>query len=154
MIWRVRLGRLPVRDTLDKMGIDLHSVLCPRCAKEVESLNHALFLCDEVNKLWREVARWWREDAANFGSLEDLLESSTNGEVTNHKPKLWKEVVWAFLYLIWSHRNRIIFKREQRKLSDLVLEFQRKSFEWIASRIHGKHLDWVTWLSDPERVLR
>ena len=88
------------------------------------------------------------------GSLVDLLELCNNGGTMVSKPKLWRELVWSFLYLIWSHRNRIVFEKDQTKMEDLVLEFQRKSYEWIAPRIHGVHLDWATWLTDPGRVLR
>ncbi|KAJ9547212.1 LOW QUALITY PROTEIN: hypothetical protein OSB04_019755 [Centaurea solstitialis] len=35
--WRVRNGRIPTRDVLDKMGIDLHSTLCPLCSEVVET---------------------------------------------------------------------------------------------------------------------
>ena len=51
-MWRVRLGRIPCRDNLDRMGIDLNSTLCPRCGDEVETIDHALVTCPEVKRLW------------------------------------------------------------------------------------------------------
>ncbi|GJV37659.1 hypothetical protein Tco_1410136 [Tanacetum coccineum] len=51
----VRVGqdidRLPVKDELDKKGIDLHSVLCLVCDNAYESIDHEIVLCSEVMKL-------------------------------------------------------------------------------------------------------
>ena len=101
------MGRIPTREALDKLGIDLHSLLCPRCEKEVESINHAFFWCDEVNKIWQEAARW-SINFANIGSVEELLEFSNGGETSGNRPRFWKEVAWSLIYLIWSQRNNVV----------------------------------------------
>ncbi|KAJ9535897.1 hypothetical protein OSB04_un000953 [Centaurea solstitialis] len=49
--WWANLGRLPTRMELARIGVDLHSTLCPRCGNGVESLDHALFRCKPVYKL-------------------------------------------------------------------------------------------------------
>lgn len=146
------MGRIPCRAVLDKMGLDINSTLCPRSEKEVESVEHALVQCEEVNKMWQEVARWWSIDLGSIGSLHDILEWN-NDSGGNGRPKLWTEVTWAFIYLVWSHRNRIVFNQELRKLRDLFFEFQRKSFEWVARRIRRKKIEWNQWLAEPRCVL-
>ena len=88
LIWKVRLGRIPTREYLDKIGIDLHSVLCPRCLKEVGPINHALCLCEEVRKFWQEVARWWSVNLESIDSIDSLLEAGNNREGNAHKSKL------------------------------------------------------------------
>lgn len=47
-IWRLSLGKLPVREYLNHIGFDLHSVLCPRCGLEVESLDHCFATCSNL----------------------------------------------------------------------------------------------------------
>ncbi|KAJ9545437.1 hypothetical protein OSB04_025144 [Centaurea solstitialis] len=42
-IWRPMLGRLPVRVELDRKGVDLDSVLCPRCRSMEKSVQHTFF---------------------------------------------------------------------------------------------------------------
>lgn len=51
-VWRLMLGRLPSRMMLEHfcLGIDLDSLLYPRCNMEVESIKHALISCMEVKK--------------------------------------------------------------------------------------------------------
>ena len=41
-LWRAKLGRLPSRSVLDKMRVDLDSTICPRCEREMETIEHAL----------------------------------------------------------------------------------------------------------------
>ena len=93
LIWRVKLGRIPVRQALDKRGLDLHPTLCPRCEKEVESVNHTLFQCEEVHKVWQKMARWWSKDIENFTSLTELLASCDGIEANGYGQKFWKEAV-------------------------------------------------------------
>ena len=116
MIWRVKLGRIPTREVLDKMGINMNSVICPRCSRETESINHALFRCEEVIKMWQRVARWWNVDVEHIDSVGELRTMSSDAVENVRTPKLWKEMLWHFLYLVWSHRNRLVFKKEQRTL--------------------------------------
>ena len=144
------MGRIPTREVLDKMGIELNSTLCPRCSEAVESVDHALFKCTKVHNIWVAVAKWWKVDISSVSSIYDLLESTS----TSDKPWLWEEVTWAFIYLIWSHRNRVVFENFERKLEDLFLDFQRKCFEWVERRIGACKIEWNSWLSNPESGLR
>ncbi|GJT85273.1 RNA-directed DNA polymerase, eukaryota [Tanacetum coccineum] len=42
-LWRLSLNKLPSRVNLDKKGIDVDSLLCPICNKDVEMVNHLFF---------------------------------------------------------------------------------------------------------------
>ncbi|XP_071688022.1 uncharacterized protein [Rutidosis leptorrhynchoides] len=71
-MWRVQKNRLPVRIELDNKGIDLHTVLCPFCNNEPESIQHALFSCKTAADIWEKVRLWWRLDKLPFVSYSDL----------------------------------------------------------------------------------
>ena len=73
-----------------------------------------------------------------------------NGLLYGNDAKLWKATVWVFVYFIWSQRNSLVFKKDQRKLVDLFFEFQRKSYEWIVARTPNKKVEWNLWLSKPD----
>ncbi|XP_071718172.1 uncharacterized protein [Rutidosis leptorrhynchoides] len=47
-IWRARKNRIASLIELDKRGIDLHTVRCPLCDDDVETVNHALLFCKHV----------------------------------------------------------------------------------------------------------
>nr|GEW09584.1 RNA-directed DNA polymerase, eukaryota, reverse transcriptase zinc-binding domain protein [Tanacetum cinerariifolium] len=59
-VWRALKGRLPVREELDKRGIDLDSVLCPSCTNAVKSCAHCLVTCDLAMSVWNKIFSWWR----------------------------------------------------------------------------------------------
>nr|GEW04179.1 zinc finger, CCHC-type [Tanacetum cinerariifolium] len=43
-IWKVRLNGLPSRVNISRRGIDINSILCPICEREVESVSHVFSL--------------------------------------------------------------------------------------------------------------
>ncbi|GKD16975.1 RNA-directed DNA polymerase, eukaryota, partial [Tanacetum coccineum] len=45
MAWKVRYGFLPTRLNLSRRCLDIQSILCANCNKEVESTNHVFFAC-------------------------------------------------------------------------------------------------------------
>ena len=47
----------------------------------------------------------------------------------------------------------VVFKNDQRKSGELFFEFQRKIFEWIATRVQSEQIDWYMWLSNPNKVM-
>ncbi|GJV26547.1 RNA-directed DNA polymerase, eukaryota, reverse transcriptase zinc-binding domain protein [Tanacetum coccineum] len=54
-VWRALKRRLPVREELDKRGIDLDTVLCPCCDSVVESCEHSLVMCSMAMGVWEKV---------------------------------------------------------------------------------------------------
>lgn len=148
-MWRVRLGRLPCRMVLDKMGIDLDTVLCPRCGETAETLDHALIGCSKVKLMWLLVGRWWRKNLDGMSTIQQFLLEENQSRSIAKGMKLLFGVKWAFLYLIWSNRNKVVFKAEDGELHDVFFEFQRKAFEWFSGRIGKAKMDWTKWLTDP-----
>lgn len=150
--WRLAHGRLPVRKVLDDMGIDIHSLLCPCCNNVVESIEHCFVWCDKARVIWEKIFRWWRLGQLNVGSIRELL--SHNGLIgfSCCKKLIWQDVIWSALYIIWTHRNSIVFKPGVAVVPDLFGEIQVRSFEWISARIKKKVIMWVDWKKSPVAV--
>ncbi|KAJ9553481.1 hypothetical protein OSB04_017526 [Centaurea solstitialis] len=150
LAWRARLGRLPCRVSLDRMGIDLDSILCPRCGDESETLDHTLVTCPEVKKLWCLVGNWWNKNLERVVSTQEILQlGEPAGEIVK-EDDIWTGTKWSIMYLIWEHRNAIVFKENKNKLLDKFFEFQRRTFEWITRRVRKKNTEWGKWLVDPK----
>ena len=148
-VWRVRLGRIPSHEILDKRGIDLDSVLCPRCDDEIESINHALVTCPEVKIIWRQLGKWWKQNMDGVASIQDILQDDNSRVDTRENVSVWSAVKWAALFLIWSHRNEIVFKGSNGSIVDKLFEWQRKMFEWISERSNKTLGGWNHWLENP-----
>lgn len=117
-VWRVRLGRIPSRVVLDSMGMELDSTLCPRCDKEIESVDHALIKCEEVKKLWLQTGRWWDLNLDSVSSLSDLFGVVEQLGDNEKGARRWVAVVWCFLYLVWANRNKVVFEKDWGIISD------------------------------------
>lgn len=115
LVWRVRLGRISCRVVLDKMGLDIDFVLCLRCEKERETVNHTLVNCKEVSNLWKKVLRWWNVNLENLDSVSDILECNADAETNVVRRKLWVEMVWSFVYLIYPIGTGLSSKRKKGK---------------------------------------
>nr|GFB45658.1 RNA-directed DNA polymerase, eukaryota [Tanacetum cinerariifolium] len=45
LAWNVRLNGLPSRVNISRRCIDINSILCPICERDVESVSHVFFSC-------------------------------------------------------------------------------------------------------------
>ncbi|XP_071692038.1 uncharacterized protein [Rutidosis leptorrhynchoides] len=147
-LWRTLLHRLPVRTELDKRGVDLHSVTCPICDDDLETVEHIIWPCKTANDVWTRVFKWWN---INFSgnTMEDLLRGTTSLFPSVSGQKIWQTVNWICGYVIWKNRNQKAFNNKSMVVSMLMQEFQILTFDWISRRIKGVVIDWIKWLSNP-----
>ncbi|XP_071718039.1 uncharacterized protein [Rutidosis leptorrhynchoides] len=66
-VWKAMKRRLPVRIELDKRFIELHSVRCPLCDDDLESVEHSLLFCKHAFEVWDRIYKWWNLGVAGAG---------------------------------------------------------------------------------------
>ncbi|XP_071699624.1 uncharacterized protein [Rutidosis leptorrhynchoides] len=126
-VWRARKLYLPVLVELDKRGIDLHTVRCPLCDDDIETVNHSLILCKHAVEVWVKVFEWWGGGGVAFVNVDDLLQDS--GHSTSSVGKdIWQAVIWTCSYLIWKNRNQKVFSNKCWNVPCALNEIQVKSF--------------------------
>ncbi|XP_071698840.1 uncharacterized protein [Rutidosis leptorrhynchoides] len=109
-VWRANKKRLPVLVELDKRCIDLHSVRCPLCDDDLESVDHSLIMCKQAFEVWCKVFDWWGRGGIPFVSVGDLFNDS--GQASSFIGKsIWQAVLWSSSYLIWKNRNQKVCKQ-------------------------------------------
>ena len=151
-VWRALKGRIPVREELDKRGIDLDTLLCQCCDSMVESCSHCLVLCNLAMSIWEKIFKWWKVGNINAFSIGELFISNGNVDIPNHSFRLWQVVIWTSGYYIWKERNTRVFKGKVSSTNKIVQDIQLKSYEWITRRSKKKiEMDWQLWLFDPLR---
>ncbi|GJU24505.1 putative RNA-directed DNA polymerase, eukaryota, reverse transcriptase zinc-binding domain protein [Tanacetum coccineum] len=148
-IWRLYHGRFPVRTILNDIGIDLHTLLCPSCNDVVESLDHCFVLCLKVQLLWKRVFEWWALENIDVFSIHDVLNITDINSFNGINRERWKAVIWSTLYIIWSNRNQLIFRRNGSMIPDLFKEVQLRSFEWISVRSKKDEVKREEWFGGP-----
>ncbi|XP_071700547.1 uncharacterized protein [Rutidosis leptorrhynchoides] len=133
-VWRVLKGRIPVLVELDKRGVDLHSVRCPICDNDIESICHSLLTCEKVRNVWHKIFDWWsvrRPPNLDLRSLLSVNSWHINSDLGKH---MWQAVTWTCIYHLWKNRNEKVFKNKDWTVPVAVCEIQVKSFEWVARR--------------------
>ncbi|XP_071720755.1 uncharacterized protein [Rutidosis leptorrhynchoides] len=151
-IWRATRGRLPVRQELDKKGIDLDSLLCPMCNNIVESVDHALVSCKAAKEVWEGVFKWCGFDLPANANLENLFVGLGSGNISDHRKRIWQAIEWVTGYSIWKNRNSKVFRNDAWASSKVINEIQVKSYEWIRNRSKDSMCEWLQWLTSPFSV--
>ncbi|XP_071708357.1 uncharacterized protein [Rutidosis leptorrhynchoides] len=151
--WRVIKRRMPVRLELDKRGIDLHSVRCPLCDDDVESIEHCFIFCKFSMEIWERVHNWWGLGAFTNLSLNKILRGNTAASTTCEGKLIWQAIEWVCTYFNWKNRNNKAFHGKSWCSPVALNEIQIKSFEWISVRAKKKKIDWLTWLNNPKVYL-
>ncbi|XP_071724716.1 uncharacterized protein [Rutidosis leptorrhynchoides] len=142
--WRALQKRLPVRMELDKRGIDLHSVRCPLCDDDLETVDHVLIFCKHAQEVWTRVYNWWNRGSFSHFSINELLRGDIN---------IWQAVTWSTSYFIWRNRNNKVFHDKSWNAPVALNEIQVCSFDWISRRIKGSTIDWNVWITNPVSYL-
>ena len=101
---------------LDKIGVDVDTLLCPICGREVETVYHAL-------------VTWWNVDVGSANSWEELCERGNN-----IRSRRWLATVWCSSYFIWINRNKVVFEKANGELADFLFDLQLKTYEWVARK--------------------
>ena len=138
---------------MDKIGLDLDSLLCPRCGEVVETIDHALVTCSEVKLLWHLIGKWWKRALEEVNTIQDVLQVDNSNSRYGGRDEVWTAVTWCVMYFIWNHRYSLVFKKAKTNILDKAFEFQRITFEWISKRAKKWSISWENWLIDPDGAL-
>ncbi|GJT80632.1 RNA-directed DNA polymerase, eukaryota, reverse transcriptase zinc-binding domain protein [Tanacetum coccineum] len=107
--WKVKLDILPTRLNISKRGMDIESILCPLCEKNVESSSHIFFTCPISREIFRKVLLWWEIDVVMVSSYDEWLEWLLSIRLHSKHTELFEGVCYVLWWYIWNFRNKSIF---------------------------------------------
>nr|GEX14970.1 RNA-directed DNA polymerase, eukaryota [Tanacetum cinerariifolium] len=112
MAWKVRFGFLSIRLNLSRRGLDLQSILCVNCNKEVESTSHVFFACSMARDLYRKIASWWDISYSEFSSYEEWLEWLLNLRIQSDRKKILEGVFYVmWWFTCYAKKSTIVISR-------------------------------------------
>ncbi|GJU56583.1 RNA-directed DNA polymerase, eukaryota, reverse transcriptase zinc-binding domain protein [Tanacetum coccineum] len=147
-VLRALKGILPVRDVLERRGIDLDSVLCPSCNIRVETCAYCLTTCDLAMSFWDKIFNWWNVGDVNVFSINEFFSSNGSVNVPTSLARVWKAVIWSTGYFIWKERNVpefCIFKWSWdtvRVQVHFVREFRLLGHLQLSAKVLNKECKW------------
>ncbi|KAL4559682.1 hypothetical protein LXL04_031825 [Taraxacum kok-saghyz] len=132
--WRAMLDRLPCRFNLAARGLPLESILCPICLTSQETLSHLLFICPTAVQVWQQVARWIQCQVPDFASMSDLVEWVDSLSVVGQKRSIVDSIFMVVIWVLWTYRNAVVFKRLDYRKQDIFDNIREFSFVWFYAR--------------------
>ncbi|GJU20617.1 RNA-directed DNA polymerase, eukaryota, reverse transcriptase zinc-binding domain protein [Tanacetum coccineum] len=149
--WKVKLDILPTRLNISKRGMDIESILCPLCEKNVESSSHIFFTCPISREIFRKVLLWWEIDVVMVSSYDEWLEWLLSIRLHSKHKELFEGVCYVLWWYIWNFRNKSIFGSACPSKALIFEEVVTRSFIWCNHRCK-KSFSWVDWLKNPHLV--
>ena len=107
--WKLCMRRIPVNWKLDQLGIDMNSILCPRCETCIETMDHAIFECPQVKEIWTQTLNWWGIQSDIRWDLNLVKDKDSSCWKIRGREDIWKATVWCLANLIWRNRNEVVF---------------------------------------------
>ncbi|XP_058763598.1 uncharacterized protein LOC131637052 [Vicia villosa] len=110
-LWLLMLGRIPTKDRLVKFGVQVEQRCC--FCIENESIDHLFFQCSFAKSAWGEMLIWmgYHRGPEVWSIEKEWITAET-------KKKGWKRstlkiAVAETSYMLWKHRNEVIFNHTQ-----------------------------------------
>ncbi|KAL4591545.1 hypothetical protein LXL04_004514 [Taraxacum kok-saghyz] len=149
--WRVAFNRLPTRLNLEQKCIDVDTIMCPVCQREVESLAHILFKCEVAFAVWGRVANSYYAYMPVFDSFGEMTQWVDAQSNTNDRRAKVDVVCCTAMWVLWKFRNGMVFgdpKSKRDMLFDSIVSF---SFNWFCNRNSKHSRNWNAWMICPLR---
>ncbi|GJT61459.1 RNA-directed DNA polymerase, eukaryota, reverse transcriptase zinc-binding domain protein [Tanacetum coccineum] len=80
--------------TLERIGIDIDSIMCAICDNGVETSRHLFFYCCMVRQIVRKITRWWDVPYVEVESYEDWYNWLVNLRISSMHKQCFEECVF------------------------------------------------------------
>jgi hypothetical protein len=149
-IWRLVKDRVPTRQKLCDMGMDIPSTICPICEILEEDTTHLFFDCSKVAGLWQKFGVWWSVNIPRSRQVEDIFAWSWQNRRSEKDCCILQVAIIAILFSIWRTRNGVIFEKKKMEVDKEFRNAQELAFFWLYNR-NGKFKNELnSWISNPK----
>ncbi|GJY23411.1 RNA-directed DNA polymerase, eukaryota, reverse transcriptase zinc-binding domain protein [Tanacetum coccineum] len=130
LVWRADKDSLAARCNIDRRNIDLHSVLCPMCEEDVESLDHLMGRCSWSRSIWNFIFKWWGFSLS--GDLDYKCVCNFVNRLSTEKKECFRRFISNALKLSFSHLFGIFGEAE------MLMEKENHHFSCSMAAIRTK----------------
>jgi hypothetical protein len=105
---------IPTKEVLYHRWV-CNSNLCPRCLVAVESIDHCLFLCTDVVRVWR---------ACGLPQIPNSTQGIDSFEWCKKHGKIYGNIVFITTWFVWCARNDVVFNNHKASVTTIVTKIQ------------------------------
>ncbi|GJU35124.1 RNA-directed DNA polymerase, eukaryota, reverse transcriptase zinc-binding domain protein [Tanacetum coccineum] len=132
--WKVKMKALPVHFNLSRRGIDIGSITCPVCEREVETTCHLFFKCSIIRQIVRKISSWWDVPYNEVDSYEEWLIWLNSLRMPVKLKKIFEGVFYVLWWCKWSYRNKTIFEDKIPSKSTIFDDVVSSLFHWCRAQ--------------------
>ncbi|GJS54022.1 RNA-directed DNA polymerase, eukaryota [Tanacetum coccineum] len=151
LAWKIRFDFLPTRLNLSRRGVEIRSIICPTCNKEVESTSHVFFSCSLVRDIYRKIAAWWELSHSDFQKFDDWFDWLLAARVSSKQRSMLEGIFYIARWLIWNYRNKYLFDSKTPSKEIIFDVLVSKSFDWCRYRSKAS-FSRVEWMKNPNLI--
>lgn len=152
LVWRVLLGKVQTRTELAKRNAlpPNSATTCGLCQLEEETVAHLFCSCGVAWKVWVRICKWLgvcsvlqQDTKAWFLQFSYIIGA---GKLENYAASL----IWiATIGVLWSFRNKAIFKGEVVDIESIIELIQFKAWLWLKVLGRNFYASSSDWLLNP-----
>jgi hypothetical protein len=156
LVWMVLHDKVPTRVNLVRRGVipGNGDQACALCGEGAESVEHLFLYCKVIMQVWERILVWLGlQFMLPHNILSLLIYVAT---ILGCKPlrrgliMIWCSVIW----IVWRHRNRIIFENGIVDGAGLLEEIKVASWKWWIGRGSSSPCLYYEWVSELELCMR
>ena len=149
LVWRAIRGRLPSREVLDNLGVDVPDINCCVCRNERETVSHVFLSCEWAKKVWHELANWWNIDIEGCNYIDEIFARIDSRNDSILRKNILYAIAMATINIIWDHRNGVCFEKKEMTEVVAIQKVKEDVCIWIQSRSRLNSIDRSIWLISP-----
>ncbi|GKA78092.1 RNA-directed DNA polymerase, eukaryota [Tanacetum coccineum] len=151
LAWKIRYDFLPTRLNLSRRGIEIQSIICPSCNKEVESSNHIFFASSLVRNICQKFATWWELPYVESDSYDEWLDWLISLRMSSRNKNMLEGIFYVLWWLVWNHRNKSLFDTKNPSTAIIFDVLVSRSFFWCRYRSNAK-FSRIEWMKNPNLI--
>ncbi|GMI90570.1 hypothetical protein HRI_002726300 [Hibiscus trionum] len=146
---RLVRGRVPVKVELRRRGVSISGdLLCPFCRKELESIQHLFFSCQESWRLWNVACGWVDVSTALQEDPWCFLEAWKS--LGNRAGSTWWVLIPSvIIWTVWLFRNDIIFNNKLFDREQIKFLMIARLAYWLTAKFQGSGISSDALMVDP-----
>ena len=145
--WRLIKDRLPTRTNLRVRQVELNDSRCPLCNSSEEDAAHLFFHCTKTEPLWWETQSWVNSLGAFPHNSKDHFLQHDNRSANGVKARRWKCLWVALTWVIWKHRNGVVFHNQSFDGSKVMEDAIFLTWSWLKVAEKGFTVPFSFWSS-------
>ncbi|XP_021995600.1 uncharacterized protein LOC110892758 [Helianthus annuus] len=152
-IWRAEMDRIPTKEALIRIHVNIQDDSCALCNSATENVMHLFTGCYFACGVWSAVGIWCDIGPVMAFDFIDLLHVQDQSHRGKWAQKIIRVIVYITCWVVWKLRNERIFQGANPKVVDAVARIKSWPFLWLKNRSKYTCIEWKDWGRNPLYML-